>query len=198
MRRMSRRAIVVIVVSAVILVGAGVAFAGTITQPTGNPFVVPGDASGNPLAFTIVGSGFTAGQQVFVEQCDGISPTAPGWDVNFDCDPGQTTAAAIANGSGVATFSATDPNHAFAPFKGEGPSSLFNCLSPNQPAIGPSNGLADFRNCRIRVSSNNTTATSDQAFLQIQLPDAPVATTTTTSSSSSTTTTTIPQTGGSG
>ena len=38
----------------------GAAWAGTITTPSTNPFVVPGDAAGQPLSFTIVATGYPA------------------------------------------------------------------------------------------------------------------------------------------
>ncbi len=190
MRRMSRRVTVVLLASLLVVVSAGVAFAATITSPTGSPFVVPSDGNGNPVAFTVVASGFSPGQLVFIDQCDGVAPTAPGWSAVGNCDISQTTAAAIANASGVATFSASDPNHTFVPFKGESPSSLFNCLSPNDPPLNPENDLTDFRNCKIKVSSNNNASTGDQTFLNIQLPDTPAATTTTTSTTSTTSTST--------
>lgn len=152
---------------------AAPAFAGSFTSPTGtssNPYVVPGDSSGNPQPFTITGTGFPAGSQVYVEQCDGVSPTDPSWDPAADCDNGTSPAAAIADASGNVTFDAADPNHAFHPFKDSSPSGMFNCLSPNDP--DPGNGLTSYRNCQVRMSTNNAAATSDQAFLAIQLPDA--------------------------
>jgi hypothetical protein len=174
-----------------LVLGAGAAVAATITAPTGNPFVVPGDASGNPQPFTVSASGFTHDQLVYVEQCDGIPPTAQGWSPTANCDLGSSPAAAIASASGDVTFAAADPNHGFHPFKGASPQGLFNCLSPHDPS--PNNGLPDFRNCKIRVSTDNAAITADQAFLTIQLPDAvagtTTTTTTTTSSSSSTSTT---------
>jgi hypothetical protein len=172
-----------------LVLGAGVAVAATITAPTGNPFVVPGDASGNPQPFTVSASGFTQDQLVYVEQCDGIPPTAQGWSPTANCDLGSSPAAAIASASGDVMFAGADPNHGFHPFKGVSPQGLFNCLSPHDPS--PNNGLPDFRNCKIRVSTNNAAITADQAFLNIQLPDtvATTTTTTTTSSSSSTSTT---------
>ena len=139
-----------------------------ITVPTGNPFVVPGVA-GVPQAFTVTATGFTANSPVFVEQCDGVSPSAPGWTPTEHCDLGSSPSPAISNGSGVATFPANDLNLAFTPFKGASPQGLFNCLSPNQAAL--SNGLPNDRNCKLRVSSNNTVTTGDQAFLNLQLPD---------------------------
>lgn len=160
-------------------IASGIAFAGTITQPTGNPFVVPGNASGAPLPFTITASGFMPGSLVYVEQCDGTPATAQGWSPTANCDLGSSPAAAIVSGNGVATFAASDTNHAFHPFEGVSPQGLINCLSPHDPS--PNNGLPDFRTCQIRVSSNNSAITADQAFLPIQLPDTvPVTTTTTT------------------
>lgn len=56
----------------------GERFAATITSPTGNPFVVPGNAAGPPQAFTVTESGFPADTVVFIEQCDGVAPTTSG------------------------------------------------------------------------------------------------------------------------
>ncbi len=188
----NRRLFAVVAIPLVaVLALAGAAFAVTaVSSPTGNPFVVPGDSAGNPEAFTIVATGFNPGQLVFVDQCDGVAPTAAGWSAVANCDISQTTAAAIADGSGTATFLASDPNHSFVPFKGESPSSLFNCLAPNDPPLNPENQLTDFKNCKIKVSSNNNAATGDQTFLNIQLPDVPLATTTTTTTTVAPTTTT--------
>ncbi len=152
---------------------ASAAFAGTITTPTGNPFVVPGDSHGNPVAFTVVASGYTPGSLVSVEQCDGVLPSDPRWSPTTDCDLGSSPSPAIVDSTGKATFSAANPNFAFTPFKGESPQSLFNCLSPNGPALQGTNGLPDYRNCQVRVSTNNTAITADQAFFAIQLPEAP-------------------------
>ena len=113
--------------------------------------MVPGDAAGNPVAFTIVATGYTPGSLVNVEQCDGVSQTAPGWNPTTNCDLATSFAPVLADATGKATFLATDPNHAFTAFKGESPQSLFNCLSPNGPALSPINGLPDYRNCKIRV-----------------------------------------------
>ena len=55
--------------------------------------------------------------------------------------------------------------------KGESPQALFNCLSPDQAALGVVNSLPDFRNCQVRLSTSNTNATSDQQFLDLTLPD---------------------------
>jgi hypothetical protein len=153
----------------VALVDAPSASAATITAPTGNPYVVPGSASGQPLSFTVIASGFTAGSAVFIEQCDGVPTTDASWDPTTNCDLGSSPAAATANASGVATFPANDVNFGFKPFKGFSPQGLFNCLSPS--GASPDNGLPDFRNCKIRVSTNNSAATSDQVFLNIQLPN---------------------------
>jgi hypothetical protein len=153
-----------------LFVGIDPASAATsITAPTGNPFVVPGNAGGDPIPFTISASGFAAGSSVFIEQCDGVSPTAVGWDPTTNCDLGSSPAAPVADGSGNVTFPQADPNFAFHPFKGASPQGIFNCLSPNDPS--PANGLPDHRNCKIRVSTNNSAATADQVFLNVLLPD---------------------------
>lgn len=143
--------------------------AATVTSPTGNPFIVPGNASGQPQAFTVSASGYVADDQVFIEQCDGVAPTTVGWDPTQNCDLGSSPAAAVAAAGGTVTFLSTDPNHAFKPFKGASPQGLFNCLGPSDPS--PNNGLPDFTNCKLRVSTNNSIGTSDQAFLNLQLPN---------------------------
>ena len=140
-----------------------------ITTPTGNPIVVPGNAAGNPVAFTVVASGFVPGTNVFVEQCDGTPSTAVGWEPSLNCDVGSSPSPAIADTNGNATFLSTDPNHAFTPFKGASPQGLFNCLSPTDPS--PQNGLDNFRNCQIRVASNNVVSTSDQVLTTLRLPN---------------------------
>jgi hypothetical protein len=170
-----RRFLSVTVIVGLALAGLGAlaepAGAATITTPSTNPFVVPGDAGGIPQAFTVSGAGFTAGANVFIEQCDGIAPTAQGWDPTINCDLGTSPAAAIADGSGNVTFDVADLNHKFTPFKGPSPQGIFNCLSLNDPS--PNNGLPDHRLCKVRLSTNNSASTSDQVFLPIVLPDDP-------------------------
>lgn len=168
MRRTTRGTVVGLIGVAAALVRPDAAFAGTITQPSTNPFTVLADASHNPLPFTITVTGYAPNSLIFVEQCDGKSPGAVGWDATIDCDLGTSPAPALTDGSGNATFNMNDPNHAFHPFRGESPQSLFNCLAPNQANLN--NGLPNWHNCQIRVSSNNTVTTGDQAFLGIILP----------------------------
>jgi hypothetical protein len=135
--------------------------ASTITVPTGTPHV---DANA-PLA--VVVTGFRPGQNVYIEQCDGVSPTAPHWSSTLDCDNGTSPPAVIADAQGTATFAIDDVSRAFRPFEGESPSTLFNCLSPGSRALN--NQLPTFTNCKVRVSSNNASATGDQVFLPIVL-----------------------------
>jgi len=139
------------------------AFAGSITSPTGSPYVY---TSLSPVDVSV--TGYSPTSSVYIEQCDGVSPSAPGWSPTADCDNGTSPAAGITNGSGAYTFKASDINHAFTPFEGESPSGQFNCLYPGQ--ANPSDGLPGYTNCQIRVSSNNGAVTADQAFLTIQLP----------------------------
>jgi hypothetical protein len=145
------------------------AFAGTISTPGTSPFAVPGDAAGHPLSFTVVAQDFGEADAVVVEQCDGADPNSPSWSVTAHCDSGSATAVVLADVNGTATFPADDPVVGFHPFKGASPSGQFNCLSPNQAS--PNNGLTDYRNCMIRVSTSLTGATPDQALLAIELPE---------------------------
>jgi hypothetical protein len=148
------------------------AFAATKTGPTGTPFVVPGDAAGNPRPFTVQASGFAPDTNVFIEQCDGAAPSTPGWDPTINCDLGSSPAPVTSDSAGNVVFSASDVNHRFTAFKGESPQGLFNCLAPGQAA--PSNGLPNFGSCQVRISSNNTGPTSDQVFFTLRLPHSTV------------------------
>jgi hypothetical protein len=143
-----------------------------ISTPGLNPFDVPSTIAGDPLALTVTGSGFTPGQNVFVEQCDGTSSSAIGWSPTANCDLGSSPSPVAADANGNATFSSTVPSHAFTPFKGLSPQGLFNCLAADGTSPrdqSPNNGHADFRNCQIRVSSNNSSATTDQDFITMNL-----------------------------
>jgi hypothetical protein len=155
-----------------VLVTAGPASAATsFTTPSTNPFVVPHDVGGHPQAFDIGVTGFTASTNVFVEQCDGVAPTTLNWSPTAHCDIVSSPAPVISSAGGAATFPAADANHGFTPFKGSSPQGLFNCLSPNDPATN--DGLPDYRNCQIRLSTNNTSVTGDQIFKTLQLPEDP-------------------------
>ena len=79
---------------------------------------------------------------------------APNWSPTQDCDIGSSPAPAIVGSDGRARFEAGDPNHTFQPFVGLGPEGLFSCLAPDVKS--PKNGLPEYRNCQVRVSSNNT------------------------------------------
>ena len=170
MRKRNRVVLALLVVVAGLFALSGAAFAGTITTPSTSPFAVPGDGSGNPQPFTVVGSGFAPNTNVFAIICDGVPASDPSWDPNADCDNLTAPAPVKSNASGVATFTAGDPNATITPFKGASPNQLFNCLAPNDPPS--SNGLTDYKNCQIKLSSNNTAATADQAFVTLTLPNA--------------------------
>jgi hypothetical protein len=169
---MARRAgLVAGIVGLVVSTTAGVASATTITQPNTNPFHAPGDVLGNPVAFTVSASGFTPGENVYLEQCDGKPESAPDWQVDQDCDLGSSPAAVSADGSGNVTWDANSPQPTkrFKPFKGESPQSFFNCIGPNDPPTN--NGLVDYTNCQIRVSRNNSDSGSGtgEVYLPIVL-----------------------------
>src|SRR5262249_32064532 len=65
--------------AAIVALASGATSAGTISQPAMNPFSVPGNAAGDPVPFDVAVSGFSPGILVYLEQCDGTAPTAPGW-----------------------------------------------------------------------------------------------------------------------
>jgi hypothetical protein len=155
---------------AVLVTSVTVAGAATITQPPQRPIAVALDAKGFPKALTVVAGGFAPRTPVFVEQCDGTPSTAPNWSPTDHCDLGTSPAPANADANGVATFDASDLAHAFYPFSGESPQSIFNCVASK--AHAPANGLPTFTNCSIRVSTNNGTATADQVFAPLAIPAA--------------------------
>ena len=135
------------------------------------PFQISGDISGtlgNPQPVDVTATGFSPGQNVFIEQCDGVDPASQTWSVSIDCDFGVSPGPAIADDSGTATFAGVGNN--FQAFK-NGQSEAqnkFNCIgSADRPL---NNHLTTFTTCRIRVSTNNSQPTGDQAFLSITLP----------------------------
>jgi hypothetical protein len=141
------------------------ATAAAITQPSTNPFDVPVAISGGPEPVTVQATGFAPNSLVYVEQCDGTAPSTPQWSPTAHCDLGSSPSPAIADSRGRAAFLSTDPNHAFRPFVGESPQSLFNCRAPARRP--PANGLANFAKCNLRVSTSNTSVTSDQVFVDM-------------------------------
>jgi hypothetical protein len=150
-----------------VLVLAGVASATTITEPARLPIVTQRDTRGLLAPVTVSATGFEPGTSVYIEQCDGKSPSAPQWSPTLDCDLGTSTSPAIADASGAVVFRAGDGNRTFRPFTGESPQSSFNCVA--RQAAAPPNGLPNFDTCQIRVSSNNSSATSDQVFAPLVL-----------------------------
>src|SRR6478672_6473565 len=102
----ARRALTVAAVVAVGLFtlapAAGAATA--ITQPTENPYHVALDAQGKPEPFTVVASGFPLRTAVFVEQCNGRSPSDPNWSPTVDCDIASSQAPVYADSKGIARF----------------------------------------------------------------------------------------------
>src|SRR5258708_3608579 len=110
---------VLLIVIGAIFVWSGTAGAAQIVQPGTQPFTVPSDKNGNPVAFTIVATGFAPGSPVYVEQCDGKPPTTLQWSPTANCDLGSSPPAAYADTSGRATFDKNDPNKKFVPFVGD-------------------------------------------------------------------------------
>ena len=155
---------------ALLLFVAAPAFAATITNPSTNPFTIPEDAQGNPVSFTVSGGGFPPNApNVVVEECDGVPSSAPGWSPTTHCDLATSPSPKPADANGNYTFPANDPNFGFTPFPpGLSPQGLFNCLYQGQP--NPNNGRPNYTNCQLRVSSNNSAATTDQTFITLTYP----------------------------
>jgi hypothetical protein len=154
------------------------AAAATIATPARSPYVVPA----GPAAFVVVATGFTPNANVFVEQCDGMSPITPRWSPTINCDLGSAPPPASADAHGTATFAGS---RIFQPFVGESPQGLFNCLGARQRP--PNNQLKSYTNCQLRVSTNNSSLTSDQVFLTLALPGTSTSTTVSHSPASTTT-----------
>jgi hypothetical protein len=70
-----------------------------------------------------------------------------------------------ADAHGIARFDAANPNQKVLLSVGQSPEGIFNCTAPR--TAPPSNGLRNFTTCQLRVSTNNTQATTDQVFLPI-------------------------------
>jgi hypothetical protein len=143
---------------------------GSATGSPSTPFAWPGDGSGNPIYADVHFTGFVQGNSVVVEECDGVSFADPSWDPTIDCVNTTSPAAVIADANGQGTFLATDSNHRFKPVKGN-VGGNFWCLGTNDP--DPANALGEpiFRNCQLRISTNNGGPTADQGSQLIRLPD---------------------------
>ena len=152
----------------IVVIFAAAASAGRIVSP-GGVYAVQAEASGRMAPFTVVAAGFPPDTRVYVEQCDGLSPDTPQWSPTLDCDLGSSPAGKLTDGNGSVSFPAGDLNYSFRPFRGPSPEGLFNCLGPQQ--VSPRNGGYDSRNCSVRVSTNNSSATDDQVFFSLSLPN---------------------------
>ena len=201
MRIIHKGAAVAIVGSAMgLFAAAGPAFAGSITSPS-DGFNVPestGGAipAGTPLPFQVTGSGWGANTSVLIEICDGNNPsTLQGWDPTINCDL-ATSPASESSPAGTPTFPATGTGRTIGDFRGIGPSDLFNCLAAedvtgltqnadgswpvtasstaNGEQIDPSQ--TSWTNCQLRMSTNDTAVTTDQAFIHLVIPDTPAQT----------------------
>lgn len=172
MRGLVRAVVLAAGVVGAVLLTAGPVMATSITAPS-DDVVVVGVKDGKAAPFTVEAQGFEPYQSVYIEQCNGRTPDDDDWQPAVDCDFGSAPAAAIADTDGKVTFAATDPNHALQLFVGASPQALFNCLPPDAASL--KNDLPDFRDCQVRVSSNNTRSTSDQVFLRLRLPVLPAA-----------------------
>lgn len=171
MTKAARRAVnfrvINFVVVVVLLVATGVAAAGAspkIVEPSANPVVVQPAAGGKLQPFTIRVSGFQPGEQVYIEQCDGVAITDPHWTPTVDCDIGTSPAPVFTPSSGIVVFGKDDLNHRLVPFRGSSPQGEFSCFGATAQKGNP-----NFGTCKIRISTNNTQPTKDQLFLELVL-----------------------------
>jgi len=166
-RRLRRNAAITAGLLAGLVIAIAPACAATpgLIEPPSPPVIAHVSGPGNAAAVSVVVSGFPPGL-AYIEECDGVAPTAPQWSPTSHCDLGSSPAAAIVGANGVASFPATDRNRAFHPFVGESPQSIFNCTGAGVTA--PRNDLPAYENCKIRVSTNNSTVTSDQFFVPLE------------------------------
>jgi hypothetical protein len=171
-RHAARRTVNALVIGVLFVVSAGTAAAAApkIVKPSESPFIVQAAAGGKLQPFTIRASGFQPGQQVYVEQCDGIAITDPHWTPAVDCDIGTSPAPVFAPASGVVEFAKVDLNHRFTPIMGLSPQGGFACFTTTAPK-----GIPHFDTCKLRISTNNTQPTKDQLFLELVLPGHAVA-----------------------
>jgi hypothetical protein len=173
----------------VVALTAAPALAGTFSTPSaGSTFNVSGPCNTTPAnpngkncqPFDISGTGWTpANTTVFVEQCDGTPSTTPGWDPTVNCDNATSPAGVASNAAGQVSFPANNPNFAFVPVQDSSPQGFFNCLAPGEP--DPGNGLPNWTNCQVRMSTTNFATTPGQdsfitlAFGSAVTPEAPYA-----------------------
>src|SRR4051812_18679409 len=123
---LTKIACAVVLAAAYVGVGSGIAGATPqITEPSANPYTVQPADGGKLAPFTISVGGFAPGQQVFVEQCDGVAVTDPHWSASVDCDPGTAPAPVFVPASGIAVFDKDNLNHRFTPVQGTSPQGFF-------------------------------------------------------------------------
>ena len=165
------RTLAIVLGGAIGVVALALPAAATFTSPTPpGPFTLSVNGSGDPLPFDIVVNGFHAGDHVVAEICDGTPASAQGWDPTINCDQQTAGSYALADANGVATFLASDVNRHINPFRGEGPSQLFNCIHAGD--ADPGNGEPTFSNCQLKVSTSLANGTTDQQFMTLTLPSA--------------------------
>jgi hypothetical protein len=153
----------------VFLLAAPAFAAGSVTQPSGSPIVVPGDANGNPLPFTLSVTGMPANVPIFVVECDGVPSNTQGYVSAQHCDPATNMQPVVSDGNGNATFDndAGGGQTGFNPTKGALVG--FNCIGPSDSNI--SNGQTNYKNCQIKIGTSVGQDTSDQIFATLQFPN---------------------------
>lgn len=198
MRSISKGAAVAIAGSAVGLFAAAMpaSAASSFVTPSDNPHTIPVDNNYNALPFDVTVTGYASQTSVFIEICNGVPSTNPGWSPGIDCDISTSPSPVKASTSGTASFPASNINTQIGDFNGVGPSDNMNCLSDNEiqafgdatPAgapgewnLGPNDtqtaqgqpvdpSQPAWDNCQLRASSNNSAVTTDQVFITLTIP----------------------------
>ena len=169
MRRFLGAAVVVALTAAGLVAAvAGPAGAATaISSPTGNPFVVPGNAGGDPHALHRDGDGVPGRARTCTSSsATAPRPTAVGWDPTINCDLGSSPAPVVVRRERerVRSRRATPTtSSARSRARARRASSTASLRTTRRPTTGCRTTGA----CQVRVSTNNAAATTDQVFLKI-------------------------------
>ena len=170
---------------------AGVAYAaGSFTQPATNPVSIAQNSDGSIPSIAVAVTGMPAGQQIYIEVCDGVSPASRGYDITIHCDSGTSPPAKRADANGNASFPASS-SLGVVTFHGNSPSGNFNCLAPDDVASTKSDGsvtpkgsqttdgnqfidttVPSYTNCQIKAATSTAMNTQDQIFTTYTIANA--------------------------
>lgn len=134
-------------------------------EDPGDPYQAVVDRTGHTGAVTVRASGFVPGELVNVMLCATTPARKPRFVLTLDCDVGTAPAPVLVDAKGIATFGASDHNHAFTPTYGTSPQGLFHCIAKGDPP--PRDGNPVSTTCAIRVATNNFNRTDDETYTDV-------------------------------